>query len=191
MNRRIAGWAVAATLAILGGTTACSSEPTQVSVSAGASAATAPAAGAELDAEAFAAALKRAGTIVLDVRTPAEFAAGHLPGAVNIDVEAPDFGTRIAALDASLPYAVYCRSGNRSGVALAAMAAAPLAAQVRGLPVVNNGVPTGIGLAATQVDVHQRLVVITEQPGGSPNSQATTPKATRLEAAITAPTTGG
>ncbi|HRC40528.1 MAG TPA: rhodanese-like domain-containing protein [Tetrasphaera sp.] len=124
MNRRIAGWAVAATLAILGGTTACSSEPTQVSVSAGASAATAPAAGAELDAEAFAAALKRAGTIVLDVRTPAEFAAGHLPGAVNIDVEAPDFGTRIAALDASLPYAVYCRSGNRSGVALAAMAAA-------------------------------------------------------------------
>lgn len=60
-------------------------------------------------------------TVVLDVRTAAEFAEGHLEDAVNIDVESPDFEQRLAELDPDLPYAVYCRSGNRSRVALDAM----------------------------------------------------------------------
>jgi len=54
---------------------------------------------------------------VIDVRTPAEYAAGHVAGAQNIDVEAADFGTRIAALDKNAPYLVYCRSGRRSAIA--------------------------------------------------------------------------
>ena len=61
---------------------------------------------------------------VVDVRTPAEYAAGHIAGAQNIDVQAADFGARIAALDKKAPYLVYCRSGSRSGIAAATMAAA-------------------------------------------------------------------
>jgi rhodanese-related sulfurtransferase len=61
------------------------------------------------------------GTIVVDVRTPAEFAAGHLEGATNIDIEASTFSAKIANLDKGAPYFVYCRSGNRSSQAVAQM----------------------------------------------------------------------
>ena len=61
---------------------------------------------------------------VIDVRTPAEYAAGHIAGAQNIDVEAADFGTKIAALDKKATYLVYCHSGRRSGMAATQMAAA-------------------------------------------------------------------
>ena len=57
------------------------------------------------------------GAVILDVRTPEEFAAGHLPGAININVEASDFDTKIAGLDESAETLVYCQTGNRSGVA--------------------------------------------------------------------------
>ena len=53
--------------------------------------------------------------------SPAEFAAGHLAGAVNIDVQAATFAQKIAALDHSKNYAVYCHSGNRSQAAKASM----------------------------------------------------------------------
>jgi rhodanese-related sulfurtransferase len=56
---------------------------------------------------------------LVDVRTPAEFAAGHLPGAVNIDIYGADFEKRLAALDKNAPLYLYCRSGGRSGQALA------------------------------------------------------------------------
>lgn len=58
------------------------------------------------------------GTVVIDVRTPAEFASGHLEGAVNIDVQSPDFDALVSQLDPSGSYVVYCRSGNRSGQAI-------------------------------------------------------------------------
>lgn len=61
--------------------------------------------------------VSQTGTHVVDVRTPAEFAAGHLAGAVNLDVEAGTFPDQVAALDKSATYAVYCRSGNRSKTA--------------------------------------------------------------------------
>jgi phage shock protein E len=61
---------------------------------------------------------------VIDVRTPAEYATGHIAGAGNIDVEAADFGSKIAALDKKAPYLVYCHSGRRSGIASTQMAAA-------------------------------------------------------------------
>jgi len=61
---------------------------------------------------------------VIDVRTPAEYAAGHIAGAQNIDVEAAGFGAKIATLDKKAPYLVYCHSGRRSGIAASQMAAA-------------------------------------------------------------------
>ena len=83
-----------------------------------------PATGQHMAANDFATAMKAPGTIVLDVRTPAEYASGHLPQAQNIDIEAADFATRITTLDKNATYAVYCHSGNRSGVALEQMAGA-------------------------------------------------------------------
>lgn len=65
-----------------------------------------------------------AGAVLIDVRTPAEFAEGHLDGAVNIDVQSPTFDAQLAQLDPSASYLVYCRSGNRSGQAIARMQAA-------------------------------------------------------------------
>ncbi len=60
---------------------------------------------------------------VLDVRTPAEFAQGHLADAVNVDVMAPDFQERVAAmtLPADGPVYLYCRSGQRSATATKAL----------------------------------------------------------------------
>lgn len=62
------------------------------------------------------------GVTLLDVRTPDEFAAGHLAGAENIDFYAADFADRIDALDHGDRYVVYCHTGNRSGQATALMA---------------------------------------------------------------------
>jgi rhodanese-related sulfurtransferase len=59
--------------------------------------------------------------VVLDVRTPEEFAEGHLDGAVLVDFYATDFVDQLAALDTDVPYLVYCRSGNRSGETLGVM----------------------------------------------------------------------
>lgn len=94
------------------------------STDAPASSSTSPAAGQHLAASDFSTAMKQPGTVVLDVRTPTEFAGGHLPQARNIDFEAADFATKIAALDKNATYAVYCRTGNRSGSALEQMTAA-------------------------------------------------------------------
>jgi rhodanese-related sulfurtransferase len=59
--------------------------------------------------------------VVLDVRTPEEFAEGHLEGAVLVDFYDADFADQLAALDPDVPYLLYCRSGNRSGQALGVM----------------------------------------------------------------------
>ena len=65
----------------------------------------------------FAEDLHQPGAVLVDVRRPDEFAAGHLPGAINIEVTAPDFGQRVLALDTTKPTYVYCRSGARSATA--------------------------------------------------------------------------
>jgi phage shock protein E len=59
--------------------------------------------------------------VVLDVRTPEEFAEGHVDGAVLIDFYDADFAEQLAALDPDVPYLVICRSGNRSGQTLGIM----------------------------------------------------------------------
>ena len=119
---RVAPKLAVAVLAMLtaGAVTACSSSGS-VSTSAGPTAASAPATAATLGAEEFAAALKRPDTVLLDVRTAEEYASGHLPGALNVDVNSPDFAELVGALDPAKTYALYCRSGNRSGVAMQAM----------------------------------------------------------------------
>jgi phage shock protein E len=61
------------------------------------------------------------GLVILDIRTPEEFAAGHLAGAINIDYYAPDFESKLGALDVEQPYVMYCNSGNRSANALPLM----------------------------------------------------------------------
>ena len=85
---------------------------------------TAPAAPERVDATRFAEVVASPGVTILDVRTPEEFAEGHLEGAVNYNVQGPDFAAQIAGLDPAGTYAVYCRSGNRSQAAVAAMAQA-------------------------------------------------------------------
>jgi len=65
----------------------------------------------------FSAKIAEAGVIVLDVRTPAEFAEGYIEGARLIDFQSGNFENEIALLDKNATYAVYCRSGNRSGQA--------------------------------------------------------------------------
>ena len=56
--------------------------------------------------------------IIIDVRTPGEFANGRIAGAKNIDFYTADFINQFEQFDRSEPLAVYCRSGNRSGQAL-------------------------------------------------------------------------
>ena len=55
---------------------------------------------------------------ILDVRTPAEFAAGHLAGALNVDFRAAEFEAKLGKLDRAKSYLIYCRVGHRSGNAL-------------------------------------------------------------------------
>ena len=62
-----------------------------------------------------------AGFIILDVRTPEEFAEGHLSGAMNLNVLGPDFERQVGTLDREKSYLVYCRTGNRSARAIQAM----------------------------------------------------------------------
>jgi phage shock protein E len=54
------------------------------------------------------------GARVVDVRTPEEFDAGHLDGAVNIDYQADDFAQLVEELPKDVPYVVYCASGRRA-----------------------------------------------------------------------------
>lgn len=60
---------------------------------------------------------------LLDVRTPREYASGHIAKAVNIDYNAPDFEAQINALDRNQPFLIYCAVGGRSAKAAARMQA--------------------------------------------------------------------
>ena len=92
MGRGVLG--LLAGLAVLLGMTACSTGPAEVPV---------------------------AGAVVIDVRTPQEYAEGHLQGATNIDVQSGSFEQQVSALETGSNYVVYCRSGNRSARAVELM----------------------------------------------------------------------
>lgn len=67
-------------------------------------------------------ALERAPDVtVLDVRTPEEYAAGHIEGAVNVNVDDPAFARRVADLDRSGRYLVHCSANVPNGRSARAM----------------------------------------------------------------------
>ena len=97
--RRIRIAIVVALLALVGvGVSACSSPAEPVAVSSDA--------------------------VIIDVRTPAEFAAGHLEGALNLDWNGGTLTSQVSKLPTDGEYLLYCKSGNRAGQALAAMQSA-------------------------------------------------------------------
>ena len=56
----------------------------------------------------------------LDVRTPAEYAEGHIAGSLNVDATSPDFVQRVQQqVPKGKTIALYCRSGRRSKMAAA------------------------------------------------------------------------
>jgi len=73
-------------------------------------------------------ALVEDGWVLLDVRTPEEWAEGRLADATLVDFSAPTFEAEVADLDPAQQYVVYCRSGNRAGGAVETMRAAGLTA---------------------------------------------------------------
>ena len=72
------------------------------------------------------------GATVIDVRTPVEIAEGALPGALTIIHADIVSGVNALALPNDTPLVLYCRSGNRSGIAAAAL-------QSEGYTQVTNG----------------------------------------------------
>jgi rhodanese-related sulfurtransferase len=105
LRRRAEGWTLIAMLTVVGALAGCGGAPPGVRQL--------PATQAVADIDA---------RTVIDVRTPAELLDGMVLGAVNIDLQAPDFRARIAQLDRDAKYLVYCRTGNRSAQAVAIMA---------------------------------------------------------------------
>jgi len=59
---------------------------------------------------------------IIDVRTPEEFADGHIPGALNLSLEDGSLESELGSLDPAASYLVYCRSGRRSAIAVELMA---------------------------------------------------------------------
>lgn len=77
---------------------------------------------ATVDVEEFAKVIADTAVVRLDVRTPQEYAEGHIEGAINIDVLSDDFAAEASKLPADRTIALYCRSGNRSKKAAAILA---------------------------------------------------------------------
>lgn len=72
----------------------------------------------DVGVEGFAALIADSTVFVLDVRTPGEYADGHIDRAVNIDVKRSDFMQKAKqTLPPGETIAVYCRSGRRSAMA--------------------------------------------------------------------------
>lgn len=70
-----------------------------------------------VDSNKFEQEIKEPTSQIVDVRTPEEFAEGHIAKAVNMNVNDTDFESKIATLDKEKPVMVYCRSGGRSAKA--------------------------------------------------------------------------
>jgi len=77
--------------------------------------------------------------VVLDVRTVAEYDEGHISGALNIPVQ--ELEERLGELDSSVEYLVYCRTGNRSSVAVQVLMAGGFDRVYH----MNNGITAWVG----------------------------------------------
>lgn len=60
-------------------------------------------------------------SVILDIRTPEEYALGRIEGSKNIDFYSPDFSSKLDELDKDAEYKIYCNSGNRSKSAMGIM----------------------------------------------------------------------
>lgn len=79
----------------------------------------------DIDIDRFAAVVEKGGADVLDVRTPEEFATGHVPGARNVPIEGLDPADPVLqSHDRAQPLYVICASGNRSSKAADELASA-------------------------------------------------------------------
>ena len=87
-----------------------------------------------------------ASSIIIDVRTPEEFSAGHLDGAVNYDVSDGTLEMSLSSLDPQADYIIYCRSGNRSAVAVDIMKSAGFTSLVDLGSMENASSETGIAI---------------------------------------------
>ena len=65
--------------------------------------------------------LKDSAPTIIDVRSPEEFSAGHLEGAINLDYEGGTLEAELGSLDQEADYIVYCQSGRRSALATTLM----------------------------------------------------------------------
>ncbi len=70
------------------------------------------------DIEAFKGAMD-AGAVVIDVRQPDEYEAGHIPGAINIPLR--ELGDNVDQIPTDVPVFVYCQSGWRAALATGAL----------------------------------------------------------------------
>ena len=105
-------------LLLAGLAAACNQQPSQpTATTAPAAAPTAMAPTAAINTPAAKELLAKHTTEVLDVRTPVEFMTGHLDQARNLNVSNDDFAEKVAKLDTTKTYVVYCRSGKRSSKA--------------------------------------------------------------------------
>lgn len=59
--------------------------------------------------------LRKQGAILIDVRSPGEFATGNAPGTINIPLQ--EMGQRLGEISSGVPVIVGCASGTRSGMA--------------------------------------------------------------------------
>jgi rhodanese-related sulfurtransferase len=87
-----------------------------VSFSASAQSATAKSGVVTISAEKFHKMAESGKYTIIDIRTPREFAAGHIKGAINIDFYKKSFYSKMEAFK-SKSFIYYCRSGNRTGQA--------------------------------------------------------------------------
>jgi phage shock protein E len=111
-------------LAALAGPAAIAADPAPATSSSGKAAAAAPAAAVQpMSQEAL---LQHQAQhpdhlFLLDVRTPQEYAEGHIAGAVNVPYD--QLATRLAEVPKDKDVVLYCRSGRRAGIAADVLAA--------------------------------------------------------------------
>ncbi len=111
MNQMFKAGLLAAVLALAAGPGAVYASPVEVAQAAGASY-------KEISAEQARGMMGQPGVVVLDVRTPEEFAAGHIAGAHNVPLDTLKAGEKISqAPDQNGTILVYCRSGKRATAA--------------------------------------------------------------------------
>jgi len=76
-----------------------------------------PKAARRVDANEFAALIGTKDAVLLDVRTDDEFKEGHIKDSKHLDLRSADFEAKIAELDKTKTYLVYCAAGGRSAQA--------------------------------------------------------------------------